>query len=128
MLATDSLAILAAHRQDRPGASGGGVVVTTTRTAAENGTVGLDDLSRQIVEQLQQDGRRAYATIAKAVGLSEAAVRQRVQRLLDAGVMQIVAVADPLRVGFQRPGPLRPKGGRGPAAGARPAPRGEGGG
>ncbi|WP_255355967.1 Lrp/AsnC family transcriptional regulator, partial [Frankia sp. CpI1-P] len=37
-----------------------------------------------------------------AVGLSEAAVRQRVQRLLDAGVMQIVAVTDPLRVGFHR--------------------------
>jgi Lrp/AsnC family transcriptional regulator, regulator for asnA, asnC and gidA len=102
MLATDSLAILAAHRQDRPGASGGGVVVMTTRTATENGTVALDRLSRQIVEQLQQDGRRAYATIAKAVGLSEAAVRQRVQRLLDSGVMQIVAVTDPLRVGFQR--------------------------
>src|SRR4051812_7203686 len=73
-----------------------------TRTAAENTTVALDGLSRQIVEQLQQDGRRAYATIAKAVGLSEAAVRQRVQRLLDTGVMQIVAVTDPLRVGFQR--------------------------
>jgi len=76
--------------------------VMTTRTAAETGTVALDGLSRQIVEQLQQDGRRAYATIAKAVGLSEAAVRQRVQRLLDAGVMQIVAVTDPLRIGFQR--------------------------
>src|SRR4051812_23889227 len=74
----------------------------TTRTAAEAGTVALDGLSKQIVEQLQQDGRRAYATIAKAVGLSEAAVRQRVQRLLDAGVMEIVAVTDPLRVGFQR--------------------------
>jgi len=73
----------------------------TTRTA-ENGTVALDGLSRQIVEQLQQDGRRSYATIAKAVGLSEAAVRQRVQRLLDAGVMQIVAVTDPLRIGFLR--------------------------
>ena len=53
----------------------------TTRTA-DSGTVSLDGLSRQIVEQLQQDGRRSYATIAKAVGLSEAAVRQRVQRLL----------------------------------------------
>jgi len=74
----------------------------TTRTAADNGMVALDGLSKQIVEQLQQDGRRAYATIAKAVGLSEAAVRQRVQRLLDTGVMQIVAVTDPLRVGFQR--------------------------
>ena len=43
-----------------------------------------------------------YATIGKAVGLSEAAVRQRVQRLLDSGVMQIVAVTDPLQLGFPR--------------------------
>ena len=62
----------------------------------------LDAVSKQIIEELQEDGRRSYAAIAKAVGLSEAAVRQRVQRLLDAGVMQIVAVTDPLTVGFQR--------------------------
>src|SRR3954464_13491921 len=60
----------------------------------------LDDVSKAIIEQLQADGRRPYAAIGKAVGLSEAAVRQRVQRLLDAGVMQIVAVTDPLTVGF----------------------------
>jgi Lrp/AsnC family transcriptional regulator for asnA, asnC and gidA len=62
----------------------------------------LDDVSRAIIEQLQEDGRRPYARIAAAVGLSEAAVRQRVQRLLDAGVMQIVAVTDPMQVGFSR--------------------------
>jgi Lrp/AsnC family transcriptional regulator, regulator for asnA, asnC and gidA len=62
----------------------------------------LDDVSKAIIEQLQQDGRRPYAAIGKAVGLSEAAVRQRVQRLQDAGVMQIVAVTDPLQVGFAR--------------------------
>ncbi len=62
----------------------------------------LDDVSRAIIEQLQEDGRRPYARIAAAVGLSEAAVRQRVQRLIDAGVMQIVAVTDPLQVGFSR--------------------------
>src|SRR3712207_8684998 len=66
------------------------------------GQVVLDDVSRAIIEQLQEDGRRPYARIATAVGLSEAAVRQRVQRLLDAGVMQIVAVTDPLQVGFSR--------------------------
>ena len=64
----------------------------------------LDEVSRKIIEQLQQDGRRSYAAIARVVGLSEAAVRQRVQRLLEAGVMQIVAVTDPLRVGFDRQG------------------------
>ena len=47
----------------------------------------LDDLSKAIIENLQQDGRRSYAGIGEAVGLSEAAVRQRVQRLVDAGVM-----------------------------------------
>jgi Lrp/AsnC family transcriptional regulator, regulator for asnA, asnC and gidA len=62
----------------------------------------LDSLSKQIIEQLQQDGRRSYAAIGKAVGLSEAAVRQRVQRLIDVGAMQIVAVTDPLSLGFPR--------------------------
>ncbi len=62
----------------------------------------LDDTSKRIIEQLQQDGRRSYASIGEAVGLSEAAVRQRVQRLLEAGAMQIVAVTDPLTLGFRR--------------------------
>jgi Lrp/AsnC family transcriptional regulator for asnA, asnC and gidA len=61
-----------------------------------------DDVSKAIIEQLQEDGRRAYATIGKAVGLSEAAVRQRVQKLVETGVMQIVAVTDPMQVGFAR--------------------------
>lgn len=62
----------------------------------------LDDIAKAIIEQLQEDGRRPYATIGKAVGLSEAAVRQRVQRLVDSGVIQIVAVTDPMQVGFPR--------------------------
>lgn len=62
----------------------------------------LDDVSKAIIEQLQQDGRRSYAAIGKVVGLSEAAVRQRVQRLVDSGVMQVVAVTDPLELGFAR--------------------------
>jgi Lrp/AsnC family transcriptional regulator for asnA, asnC and gidA len=62
----------------------------------------LDDISKRIIEQLQVDGRQSYAAIGKAVGLSEAAVRQRVQRLQEAGVMQIVAVTDPLTLGFRR--------------------------
>ncbi|ADG98477.1 transcriptional regulator, AsnC family [Segniliparus rotundus DSM 44985] len=62
----------------------------------------LDDLSKAIIEQLQEDGRRSYAAIGKLVGLSEAAVRQRVQKLEDSGVLQIVAVVDPKQVGFSR--------------------------
>jgi Lrp/AsnC family transcriptional regulator for asnA, asnC and gidA len=76
----------------------------------------LDDTARQIIEQLRQDGRRPYSTIGKTVGLSEAAVRQRVQKLADAGVIQIVAVTDPTQVGLFRQamiainveGPLEP--------------------
>ncbi|NLU69724.1 Lrp/AsnC family transcriptional regulator [Streptomyces sp. HNM0574] len=67
-----------------------------------NGTRSLDAVSLAIIEQLQEDGRRPYAAIGKAVGLSEAAVRQRVQKLQEQGVMQIVAVTDPLTVGFMR--------------------------
>ena len=64
--------------------------------------VHLDEVSKAIIEQLQGDGRRSYAEIGKAVGLSEAAVRQRVQKLTDAGVMQVVAVTDPMQLGFYR--------------------------
>jgi len=64
--------------------------------------VALDDVSKAIIEELQQDGRRSYAAIGKVVGLSEATVRQRVQRLIDSGVMQVVAVTDPLELGFAR--------------------------
>ena len=59
-------------------------------------------MSKSIVEQLQVDGRRSYAAIGKVVGLSEAAVRQRVQRLQESGVMQVVAVTNPLELGFAR--------------------------
>jgi len=71
-------------------------------TKKEHASVHLDHVAKAIIEQLQQDGRRSYAAIGKEVGLSEAAVRQRVQRLLELGVMQIVAVTDPLQLGFAR--------------------------
>ncbi|MGH7776548.1 MAG: Lrp/AsnC family transcriptional regulator [Candidatus Dormibacterales bacterium] len=60
----------------------------------------IDAIDRVIIQQLQEDGRRPYTAIAAVVGLSEAAVRQRVRSLIEGGVMQIVAVADPLRLGF----------------------------
>ena len=62
----------------------------------------LDATAKRIIELLQEDGRISYAAIAKAVGLSEAAARARVQKLLDSDVMQIVAVTDPTQVGFTR--------------------------
>jgi Lrp/AsnC family transcriptional regulator for asnA, asnC and gidA len=63
---------------------------------------GLDAIDRQIISQLQIDGRRAYGAIADEVGLSEAAVRRRVQRMRETGVMQIVAITDPLQLGYGR--------------------------
>ncbi|WP_314649943.1 Lrp/AsnC family transcriptional regulator [uncultured Microbacterium sp.] len=65
-------------------------------------TPALDDIAKRIIELLQEDGRRPYAEIGREVGLSEAATRQRVQRLTEAGVIQIVAVTDPLQLGFPR--------------------------
>lgn len=62
----------------------------------------LDDIAKRIIELLQEDGRRPYAEIGREVGLSEAATRQRAQRLTEAGVIQIVAVTDPLQLGFPR--------------------------
>ena len=62
----------------------------------------LDAVSKTIVELLQEDGRRSYSEIGRTVGMSEAAVRQRVQRMTESGVMQIVAVTDPMQLGFHR--------------------------
>jgi Lrp/AsnC family transcriptional regulator, regulator for asnA, asnC and gidA len=73
-----------------------------TSQDADPGSTILDAPNRAIIEALQKDGRQPYGAIAEAVGLSEAAVRRRVQRLREAGIMQIVAVTDPLQVGFTR--------------------------
>jgi Lrp/AsnC family transcriptional regulator, regulator for asnA, asnC and gidA len=59
----------------------------------------LDALDEAIVAVLQEDGRRSYGEIGEAVGLSEAATRQRVNRLRESGAMRIVAIADPVALG-----------------------------
>ena len=63
-------------------------------------SVHLDDIDKAIIRELQVDGRAAYSRLAPLVGLSEAAVRQRVNRLQDRGVIQIVAVTDPVSLGY----------------------------
>ncbi|QKW09840.1 Lrp/AsnC family transcriptional regulator [Streptomyces sp. NA04227] len=73
-----------------------------TARERSGGPPAVDEVSKAIIEQLQEDGRRSYGAIGKAVGLSEAAVRQRVQRLTEQGIMQIVAVTDPLTIGYHR--------------------------
>ena len=73
---------------------------TVRRPVAAPGAPLLDEVGKAILRQLQQDGRRSYTAIGAAVGLSEAAVRQRVRALVDSGVLQIVAVADPITLGF----------------------------
>ena len=60
----------------------------------------LDGTDRHIIESLQRDGRRAFTVLAREVGISEAAVRARVRKLTDAGVIDVVAVTNPLMVGF----------------------------
>lgn len=60
----------------------------------------LDDIDKAIIRELQVDGRMPYAQLGPIVGLSQAATRQRVNRLIDKGAMQVVAVTDPVRLGF----------------------------
>ncbi|MFM7617257.1 MAG: Lrp/AsnC family transcriptional regulator [Actinomycetes bacterium] len=78
--------------------------MASTRTRGGDGTatVVIDDTDKAIIEALQADGRMPYTRLGATVGLSEAAVRQRVQRLTESGVVQIVAVTDPLMLGFNR--------------------------
>ncbi len=74
----------------------------SSKPAAARPIVSVDDVDKALIEALQQDGRRPYTKLALEVGLSEAAVRQRVQRLVESGVVQIVAVTDPMTLGFHR--------------------------
>ena len=60
----------------------------------------LDDTDKAIIDLLQRDGRIPFSLLGPEVGLSPAAVRQRVLTLIDQGVMQIVAVTDPTTLGF----------------------------
>jgi Lrp/AsnC family transcriptional regulator for asnA, asnC and gidA len=63
----------------------------------------LDDLDKAIIKCLQQDGRRPYAQIGRELKVPEATVRQRAERLISRGIVQIVGVTDPLAMGFQQP-------------------------
>lgn len=77
--------------------------VTSPRTRARRDrSVTVDDLDRSIIEHLQHDGRMPYTRLGNLVGLSEAAVRQRVQRLIDQKVIEVVAVTNPLMLGMKR--------------------------
>ena len=77
------------------------IVMAMGKSSADT-TVVIDDTDKALIEALQRDGRMPYTKLAERVGLSEAAVRQRVQRLIESGVTQIVAVTDPMTLGFRR--------------------------
>ncbi|MGH9273278.1 MAG: Lrp/AsnC family transcriptional regulator [Acidimicrobiales bacterium] len=63
----------------------------------------LDDLDKAIIKCLQLEGRRPYAQIGRELKVPEATVRQRAERLISRGIVQIVGVTDPLAMGFQQP-------------------------
>ncbi len=73
---------------------------STTALGAPNGPTEIDAIDKELIRLLQVDGRTPYSKLGPAVGLSQAAARQRVQRLVDRGVMQVVAVTDPVMLGF----------------------------
>lgn len=65
-------------------------------------TLRLDELDRRIIAILQTDGRRPFSRIASEIDVSESVVRYRVGRLEEHGLLQIVGIADPIRIGFDR--------------------------
>lgn len=67
----------------------------------------LDRVDRQLVRLLQKDGRRPNNAIAQELNISEFTVRRRLKRLLDEGTIRIVAVADPIDLGFEIAGNLK---------------------
>ena len=62
----------------------------------------VSTLDKRIIEHLQQNGRKPFTQIAIEIGVSEAAVRARTNRLVDRGILQIVGVTDPLKLGFHQ--------------------------
>jgi len=67
----------------------------------------LDQLDCQMIELLQKDGRISNTEIAKNIGMSEATVRTRLNRLIQEGYIQIVAVSNPIKLGFKIVGNIR---------------------
>jgi len=72
------------------------------RGQAARGADDVSALDKRIIEHLQQDGRRPFTQIAADLGVSEAAVRARTNRLVERGILQVVGVTDPLKLGFQQ--------------------------
>src|SRR3954465_14766838 len=62
----------------------------------------VSPLDKRIIEHLQADGRRPFTQIAAELGVSEAAVRARTNRLIERGILQVVGVTDPLKLGFHQ--------------------------
>ena len=77
------------------------MTTTRTRPAGRSGEE-VSDLDKRIIEHLQADGRRPFTQIAAELGVSEAAVRARTNRLIERGILQVVGVTDPLKLGFHQ--------------------------
>jgi len=68
-----------------------------------------DQIDCRMIELLQKDGRISNTDIAKKIGISEATVRTRLNRLIEEEYIQIVAVSNPIKLGFKIVGILRIK-------------------
>ena len=67
----------------------------------------LDRIDCLMIELLQKDGRISNIDIAKKISMSEATVRTRLNRLIDEEYIQIVAVSNPMKLGFKIVGSIR---------------------
>ena len=61
----------------------------------------LDENDLKIIDALHKDGRVAFAQIAGQLGVSPGMIRQRYNRLVDQGYLKVVAITNPLRMGFK---------------------------
>lgn len=77
-------------------------VQRTKRSSDGSDRAPISALDRSIIDALQRDGRRPYTQIAADLGVSESTIRQHTERLIKRGVLQVVGVTDPLRLGYDQ--------------------------
>jgi Lrp/AsnC family transcriptional regulator for asnA, asnC and gidA len=75
--------------------------------SSTRGVSKLDRIDRRMVSLLQKDGRMPIVNLAKALGISETTARNRLKRLIEEGIIKVVAVSNPLKLGFEIMGNIK---------------------
>ena len=73
----------------------------SSRIVTEKKAVSLDEIDQHILDAMRKDGRAAFAQIAAKLKVSPGMIRQRYNRLVDTGLLKVVAISNPLQRGFK---------------------------